>query len=196
MAKNYTLPVMYTDNSKTTTVIPVKKEVDFDRLKQLILEFAASIDFNLYYQNFLYELSNVSELYSSPNGIAYIVNQNNNTIGCICLQIVSPGVIKVKRLYTRTDFKRAFFGKKLLKAAIGWANQKGIKKIHLDPADTVSWVSKLCLDEGFVELSRRDESTTDNPKIFEMRLVPKTMFSLQAAPYYQVNNPISVTQAI
>jgi N-acetylglutamate synthase-like GNAT family acetyltransferase len=187
---------MDTDNSKTTTVIPVKKEVDFARLKQLILEFAASIDFDLYYQNFLHELSNVSELYSSPNGIAYIVNQNNNTIGCICLQIVSPGVIKVKRLYTRTDFKRAFFGKKLLKAAIGWANQKGIKKITLDPADTLSWVSKLCLDEGFVELSRRDESTADNQKIFEMRLVPKTMFSLQAAPYYHVNNPISVTQAI
>ncbi|MEI7499828.1 MAG: GNAT family N-acetyltransferase [Bacteroidota bacterium] len=162
---------------KSTSITLVKTEVDFDRLKLLFLEFASSIDFDLCYQSFIQELSNIHEQYSPPNGIAFILSQDNNTIGCVGLRKAIPGVAIVKRLYIRSDFKRPHFGKQLLKVAIDWANQTGMKKLRLDPSDTVHGISKICVDEGFSEIYPGNIPTASSLACFEMKLSPKPEFS-------------------
>ena len=166
---------------KIPTITMVRREVDFSRLKQLILEFATSIDFDLSYQNFLLELSTIDDVYSPPNGIAYILSQNNNTIGCVGIQILNPGVCVVKRLFIRSDFKAPHFGKQLLKVAIDWATQKGMRKLLMDSADIMHCISKLCKDEGFFEVSSFNDDNMGNQKCYEMRLTPKSARNLQAA---------------
>ncbi len=159
----------------------VKREVDFDRLKLLLLEFASSIDFDLCYQSFLRELSNVAELYSSPNGVAFILNRDNNTVGCVGLMEVKPGIAMIKRLCIRSDFRRHHFEKQLLKVAIDWAHQKGMRKLRVDPCDTLQGISKLCIDEGFTEITPCNTLTTSSLTCLELRLTPKPEFIRQLA---------------
>ena len=162
---------------KSISITIVRREVDFDCLKLLFVEFASSIDFDLDYQSFLQELTFITELYSQPHGIAFILSRDNNTVGCIGLQEVNPGVAMVKRLYIRSDFKRHFFGKQLLKVAIDWANQKGIRKLRLDQCDTLPWISELYINAGFIEMTSLNIPITDNLKCFEMKLSPKPEYS-------------------
>jgi len=166
---------------KTPTITMVRREVDFSRLKQLILEFATSIDFDLSYQNFLLELATITDVYSPPKGIAYILSMDNNTIGCVGIQILNPGVSVVKRLFIRSDFKAPHFGKQLLKVAIDWASQKGMRKLLMDSSDIMHCVSKLCKDEGFFEVANFSDDNVSNQKCYEMRLTPKSVLNLQAA---------------
>jgi GNAT superfamily N-acetyltransferase len=166
---------------KSTSIILVKRETDFDKLKLLFLEFATSIDFDLNYQSFLKELSAISELYSPPNGIAFILSQDNNTVGCVGLREAKPGVAAIKRLYIRSDFKRTNFGKQLLKVAIDWANQKGIRKLHLDPCDTLHGISEICLEAGFSEIIPANLTPDQSPKFYEMKFMPMSHFSKQMA---------------
>lgn len=172
---------MHIHDFKSTSITLVKSEVDFDRLKLLFLEFATSIDFDLCYQSFLKELSSVTELYSAPNGVAFILTQNNNTIGCVGIREVKPGVAVVKRLYLRSDYKRPHFGKKLLKVAIEWSRQKGMRKIQIDPDDIHQGISKLCIEAGFSEITTPNELTTTSRKCFEFKLSSRTEFSAMMA---------------
>lgn len=165
----------------STSITLVNKEIDFYRLKQLFLEFATQIDFDLCYQSFIKELSLINELYSPPNGIAFILKHDNNIIGCVGLREIYPGVAIVKRLYIQTEFKRPQFAKQLLKVAIDWANQKRMRTIYLDPRDTVLWISKLCINVGFTEISPYDVPTANSLKCFEMKLSPKPEYSRQMA---------------
>ncbi len=161
---------MHIHDFKSTSITLVKSEVDFDRLKLLLLEFATSIDFDLCYQSFLRELSSITELYSAPKGVAFILTQNNNTIGCVGIMEIKPGVAVVKRLYLRSDYRRPHFGKKLLKVAIEWSRQKSMKKIQIDPDDIHQGISKLCIDAGFAEISNPNELTAKRHKSFELKL--------------------------
>jgi len=162
---------------KSSTITLVNKDIDFYRLKQLLLEFATTIDFDLCYQSFVKELSSINEFYSPPNGIAFLLSHDNKTIGCVGLREITPGVAIVKRFFIRSDFRRPYFGKQLLKVAIDWANQKGIKKINLDPSDTVQWVSKLCINEGFNEFYPCDVPKASSLKCYEMKLIQKPEYS-------------------
>ena len=166
---------------KSTSIILVKREFDFDRLKLLFLEFASSIDFDLNYRSFIQELSSVTELYSPPNGIAFILSYDNNTVGCVGIREMSPRVAVIKRLYIRSDFKRHYFGRQLLKVAIDWANQTGMKKLRLDPCDTMQGITKLCIEEGFAELSSGSNLPGENFKIYEKKIIPKPEFTRMMA---------------
>jgi GNAT superfamily N-acetyltransferase len=166
---------------RTTSITMVKREVDFDRLKLLFLEFASSIDFDLYYQSFLQELSNIAELYSSPTGVAFILNRDNNTVGCVGLREDKPGIAMIKRLYIRSDFRRHQFEKQLIKVAIDWAQQKGMRTLRIDPCDTVHGISKLCIEEGFTEIPSSNVLTANSLTCLELRLTPKPEYIRQLA---------------
>jgi GNAT superfamily N-acetyltransferase len=166
---------------KSTSIILVKREFDFDRLKLLFLEFASSIDFDLNYRSFIQELSSVTDLYSPPNGIAFILSHDNNTVGCVGIREMSPGVAVIKRLYIRSDFKRNHFGRQLLKVAIDWADQTGNKKLRLDPCDTMQGITKLCIEEGFAEISSGSNLPGENFKLYEKKIIPKPEFSRMMA---------------
>jgi len=140
----------------STTIVHVTKETDFYRLKQVFLDYATSIDFNLYYQNFIKELSTIDELYSPPHGMACILWHEYEVIGGLGVRIVSPGVARVNHIHVLSRYKRPIFVKKLLNVAIEWARQKGLQKIYMEPADALPWISKLSASAGLDKISIPD----------------------------------------
>jgi putative acetyltransferase len=156
---------MNTRDFEPPVITQVKTENDFNRLQLLFVEFASSIDFDLSYQSFIQELISIRSLYSPPNGIAFILNHNNSTVGCVGLREIKPGVFSVLRLYIRSDFKRPYFRKQLLKVAIDWARMKGVSKLLLDPSDNL--------------LSPRNGYASGSDKYFEMNFTPSNKFTRQ-----------------
>jgi len=165
----------------STSIVLVTKETDFYRLKQVFLDYATSIDFNLYYQSFVKELSAIDAYYSPPNGMACLLYYEYEVIGGLGLRVVSPGVAKIKRLHILSGHKRPYFVKQLLKVAIDWASQKGLQKIYMDPADALPWITKLCVNAGLNEISFLDTPDANYQKQDEVGLTHPIYYSCHIA---------------
>jgi GNAT superfamily N-acetyltransferase len=135
------------------SVVFVQKEGDFNHLKELFLEYAISIDFDLCYQGFLQELSAISETYGPPSGAAFLLNLHGISIGCIAIRKMSPETAEIRRFYIRPGSVTQRNKKLLLDVALEWARQTGIHDVLLKSADSMASAHKACIDAGFTENS-------------------------------------------
>jgi putative acetyltransferase len=150
------------------------KDSDFRRVKDLLLDFADSIDFEMDYQDFLLELGSLNTLYSPPSGAAFLLNVDDVVKGCIGIWKIKPEVAELKRCHIYPSATNAKNIRLLLDVAIDWARQSGFGKIRLDPADTMPAAMKLYHQAGFSEIDHHFADVL-NPgqRIFEFQLRPE-----------------------
>ncbi len=149
------------------------KDSDFRRIKDLLLDFADSIDFEMDYQDFLLELGSLKTLYSPPSGAAFLLNVDDVVKGCIGIWRIKPDVAELKRCHIYPSAVNPKNVKLLLDVAIDWARQSGFRKIQLDPADTMPGAMKLCLQAGFSEIDHQPaDASNPGQRIFEFQLKP------------------------
>ncbi|MCK9203818.1 MAG: GNAT family N-acetyltransferase [Bacteroidales bacterium] len=153
------------------SIVLVHKESDFDSLKELFLEFAISIDFDLSYQGFLQELGGLAEQYNTPSGAAFLLNLHGISVGCIGIRKINPMVAEIKRFYIRSGSVGPKYKKMLMEVAIDWARQLGIKKIRLNTQQSMASASKVCLETGFLEISPKLAAMSNPARMFELPIV-------------------------
>jgi GNAT superfamily N-acetyltransferase len=121
-------------------------------VRLLFGEYAASLDFDLGFQNFGDELKNLPADYASPGGRLFLAIYENQPAGCVALRKLDAGICEMKRLYVRPPFQSLKIGKALAEAVIAEAKALGYSRMRLDTVPAMARARKLYTSLGFKEI--------------------------------------------
>ncbi|MFN7965004.1 MAG: GNAT family N-acetyltransferase [Acidobacteriota bacterium] len=116
----------------SVNVVPAVSASDLALVRELFLEYARSLDFELCFQSFDDELAGLPGKYEPPSGRLYLATVNGQTAGCIALRQLDAGICEMKRLWVRPDYRRHGVGRALSEQLLSDARQIGYRAMRLD----------------------------------------------------------------
>jgi putative acetyltransferase len=127
---------------------------ELNLVKELFVEYAASLNENLCFQRFDEELANPLKKYGQPKGTLLLAFAVGDPAGCVALQALpQKGACEMKRLYVRTQYRQQGLGEELVKRVLEEAASKGYKKMVLDTLGRLKPAIALYFKHGFVQTS-------------------------------------------
>lgn len=157
------------------TNINIKKADTADEFEQgriLFEEYAATLDFDLEYQDFEKELRTIARQYQGPDGALLLCFiDDESAIGCAGVRKFSEGIAELKRLYVKPDYRSLKIGKRLLEAAIDTAKRLNYNFIRLDTVPGQTKAQELYHYLGFYEIKPYRYSPLEKTIYFEKKLV-------------------------
>src|SRR5688572_30456974 len=109
-----------------------QSEQDWHHARQLIEEYAASLNLDLSFQNIAHELEHLPSEYAAPAGAFLLAVEEGAYVGCVGLRQFSDGAGEVKRLYVRPVARGRGVGRLLAAGAVAAAQQLGYTRLLLD----------------------------------------------------------------
>jgi len=117
--------------------------------RALFEEYAASLDFDLYFQNFQEELAGLPGDYAAPHGCLLLAWHGDQVAGCVALRKIEGDICEMKRLYARPAFRNRGVGKSLSRAIIAEAKKRGYSRMRLDTVPAMKEARALYESQGF-----------------------------------------------
>ena len=135
-------------------IVPATAPAQIAQVRELFLEYAASLGFSLCFQNFDQELASLPGDYAPPEGRLLLAQCEGQLAGCVALHKLGSDICEMKRLYLRPQFRGKGLGRALAEYLIAEARQMGYSRMRLDTVepvmkDAVAMYRKL----GFREIS-------------------------------------------
>jgi len=152
--------------------IKATESSEFAAAKELFIEYAKSLDFDLCFQNFEDELNVINIMYNEPDGGLILIKEilTEKYVGCAGIRRIEDRISELKRMYIQEDHRHKGLGEQLLNQSINLARDLGYEKIRLDTVSTMVSAIKLYRAKGFTEI----DSYTYNPRadviFFELEL--------------------------
>jgi len=117
----------------------------------LFREYAASLPFDLSFQDFAGELARMPGDYAPPGGRLLLAVTGGQAVGCVALRQYADGVAEMKRLYVRPAQRGLGIGRALALAALAEAAGIGYQAVMLDTTPTMVEAQALYGSLGFLE---------------------------------------------
>lgn len=121
-------------------------------VRELFLEYARSLDFNLCFQGFDQELESLPGKYAAPKGVMLLAFVSGELAGCVALQPIDEEICEMKRLYVRPGFQGRGVGKSLAVRLLLKAETIGYRKMRLDTVPSMKAAIKMYEGLGFFEI--------------------------------------------
>jgi GNAT superfamily N-acetyltransferase len=134
------------------TVIQVNEGDDLLAIRVLFEEYAASLNFDLCFQDFNEELTNLPGNYAPPDGRLLLALCSADPAGCVASQKFDEGICEMKRLYVRPRFRGLGIGKTLAETIISEARKTGYKRMCLDTVPSMREAQLLYQSMGFKDV--------------------------------------------
>jgi len=140
------------------------------QVRELLIEYAASLGFDLHFQEFKKEVAGFPGEYSPPDGRFLLAEEDEKTAGCVALRRISQGVCEMKRLYVRPEFRKKGIGRQLTEAIIEEARKIGYRHMRLDSVPFMKEAIVLYRSLGFKEIEPYRCNPIEGAKFMELDL--------------------------
>jgi len=133
-------------------IVHAETREDFHLVRELFTEYAASLDFDLCFQNFEKELAELPGEYAPPDGRLLLAFDEMQPVGCVALRKIGDGICEMKRLFTRPAFRGRGIGRALAVTILDEARQIGYRTMRLDTIVSMREAIALYRSLGFKEI--------------------------------------------
>lgn len=154
-----------------TKIVRVKTKKELALARQLFIEYAESLNFNLCFQDFESELENLQEFYASPEGRILLATYRGQAAGCVALRKISKDVCEMKRLYVKPQYRRKGVGRALALAIIEKARRIGYRRMRLDTVPSMKEAIALYRSMGFRNIEPYRFNPIEGAAFLELQLV-------------------------
>ena len=124
--------------------------------KNILREYASSLDADLCFQDFEGELLELPGQYAVPRGAFFLAIVAGQVAGCCALRPLDdvdyPNACEMKRLYVRPAHRGSGLGRLLAERVLDAARQDGYDSILLDTLSDMESARALYEDLGFEEV--------------------------------------------
>jgi GNAT superfamily N-acetyltransferase len=105
---------------------------DRERVIGLFREYAASLGFDLCFQDFETELTTLPGKYAPPDGRLLLAWNDDHAVGCVALRPIDRERCEMKRLYVQPVMRGTGLGRRLAERICDEARAAGYRQICLD----------------------------------------------------------------
>ena len=153
-------------------IIIAETEEEYAAARRLFSEYAASLSFDLCFQDFDRELQQISTMYGPPDGGVILLKNEaaGEYFGCAAIRNLTEGTAELKRMYLRPEYRKMGFGEHLLDQAIDLAVKLGYHKIRLDTMPEMIRAITLYERKGFIRISPYRYNPNPDALYFELVL--------------------------
>jgi putative acetyltransferase len=131
-------------NLHRVEIVEASTPAEFEGCRELFREYAASLGFDLSFQDFEAELADPAAFY------ALLLLAPGR--GCVALRDLGGGVCEMKRLYVRSEARADGLGRRLAEAVIDGATRRGYRRMRLDTVPSMAAAQRLYERLGFREI--------------------------------------------
>jgi ribosomal protein S18 acetylase RimI-like enzyme len=137
---------------KTITFRLASTPTDFEKDKQLFLQYIQSLDFALTFQDVDRELAEIATEYNTPTGALLLALDDDKAIACAGVRRIDGATAELKRMFVDPTYRGLQLGQQILQQALNEAKQLGYTLIRLDTVPNMQAAIKLYKAAGFYEI--------------------------------------------
>jgi putative acetyltransferase len=143
---------------------------DVATVRELILEYQASLGLDLAFQHFADEVASLATTYGPPGGGLFLATIEGLPAGCVGVRPLQPGCCEMKRLYVRPSARGHHLGGRLAEQAMTAARALGYTHMRLDTLPSMHDAQHLYVALGFYEIPAYRDNPVAGTRYLEVAL--------------------------
>ena len=151
-------------------IINAQEQDQYQKVRELFMQYAGSLDFDLEFQGFSQELATLPGHYAPPDGCILLAEDSGRFVGCVALRPLEDKICEMKRLYVKPDYRGRGIGRMLACSIIDRAREIGYAKMRLDTIATMQEARTLYYSLEFQNIKAYRYSPLDEPSFMELEL--------------------------
>ena len=153
-----------------TRIIHAKTDVQLQAARDLFIQYADSLGFDLEFQGFSRELAELPGDYEPPAGCILLAAVADDYAGCVALRPLQDKICEMKRLFVKPTYQGGGIGRLLAVSVVEEARKKGYQKMRLDTIESMQAAQRLYFSLGFKTIDAYCHNPLDNPSFMELEL--------------------------
>lgn len=132
--------------------IAAATHAELDAVRELLREYASSLQVELDFQQFDAELAGLPGAYVPPGGALLVARAETALVGCVGVRALDDRTCEMKRLYVRSSQRGTGLGRRLAEASIAEGRRLGYRAMRLDTLPEMGAAQSLYDTLGFREI--------------------------------------------
>ena len=142
----------------------------FKAAVKLFKEYAATLDFDLCFQDFDKELEDIEIQYNLPSGGLILIVDQGKYVGCAGVRKFDGKSAELKRMYVQPAYRGSGLGNQMMNAAIELAKSRGYERMLLDTLRSMKSALAVYRKFGFYEIPSYRHNPKEDVVYLERRL--------------------------